>query len=125
MVQTLRAWMAEPCEDIVTYIDSKGIRDAILEAICLDDTSPTARVPDDRPRDPFLVDLAVLEREWDRVVAHFPSIVGSINDVFRYPREAKSTSAIFGAQEIFATICATQNRRKCLEAIKCMVQQAF
>lgn len=81
MVKTLRAWMAEPCEDIVTYIDSKGIRDAILEAICLDDTSPTARVPDDSPRDPFLVDLAVLEREWDRVVAHFPSIVGSINDV--------------------------------------------
>lgn len=81
MVQTLRAWMAEPCEDIVTYIDSKGIGDAILEAICLDDTSPTARVADDRPRDPFLVDLAVLEREWDRVVAHFPYIVRSIKDV--------------------------------------------
>lgn len=62
---------------------SKGLGDAVLEAVPLDETCPIARIrlPDGRPKDCLLVDLAVVERESLRVRDHFTTVALPLNDV--------------------------------------------
>ncbi|OQE16748.1 hypothetical protein PENSTE_c023G04279 [Penicillium steckii] len=79
-LRTLRVWVTEPCEDIVSYIHDKGLKGAISDAIPLDESRPAGN-EGRHPKHSFLVDLAVPERERNRVVAHFPSPAPAINDV--------------------------------------------
>jgi hypothetical protein len=57
----------EPGNDIVEFVWSKGIGDAVLEVIRLEGN----RASDGCPKDSIVVDLAVVESEMDRVIPHF------------------------------------------------------
>lgn len=67
-LRTLRVWATEPCDDIMTYIWSKGLGDTVLEAVPLEEIRSAAdgRVPDGLPKNSILVGLAEVGREMDR-----------------------------------------------------------
>ncbi|CAI7615246.1 unnamed protein product [Penicillium pancosmium] len=82
-LQTLRVWYTKPGTDIMTYIWSQSLGDAVWEAIRLEDTRPTedSRVPNGLPKNSILVDLAVVEEKKDRVISHFVQVTLPLSDV--------------------------------------------
>lgn len=69
--------------DVMTYIRSRSLVDAVWEAIPLEEMRPAGdnRVPDGLPENSILVDLAVVEREINRVIPHFVPVTLPLSDV--------------------------------------------
>lgn len=82
-LQTPRAWVTEPYDDLMAYIRSKGLGNAVLEGVPLGQARSTENVcvPDGHPSDAVLVDFAVVEREVDRVVRDFVPITLPLKEV--------------------------------------------
>jgi len=62
--------------DILDYIRTKGLFDAILDAVPLEDYEVIGsyNIPYDRPQKSILVDLAVLKQGKSRVLQHYNPI---------------------------------------------------
>lgn len=81
--QTVRVWISRSCDDIMIDIRNRGLSEAVLEAVPLEDGHSTAHenVLGDRPKNMLMVDLAVVEPAITHVLSHFASVSTPLEDV--------------------------------------------